>query len=146
MSKSAGKFKWYLESNFLSFYSTLPHCFRVFFPRFGKFFPHFCDKMGKNFPRFSQKLGENGKKFPPFLKKQGENGKKFPQGKIFPFSPNFFINANTLILKADSQSTALPDNLRTFKTILIDFDLFDNFYLSRQNQRLSRLKYCKGTS
>ena len=37
------------------------------------------------------------------------------------------------IFDSAEKSTALPDNLRTFKTILIDFDLFDNFYLSRQN-------------
>ena len=110
------------------FFPSIVHyhtVFAFFFLALENFSPIFAkswDKMGKNFPRFSQKLGENGKKFPPFLKKQGENGKKFPQGKFFPFSPNFFINANTLILKADK------------------------FYLSRQNQRLSRLKYCKGTS
>jgi len=52
-------------------------------------------------------------------------------GKNFPrFSKS---REKIEIFDSAEKSTALPDNLRTFKTILIDFDLFDNFYLSRQN-------------
>ena len=81
------------ETVFLSFYSTLPHCFRVFFPRFGKFFPHFCQKVGRKWEKISlvshkswEKMGKN---FPRFSKSREKMGKNFPREKFSHFLPTF---------------------------------------------------------